>query len=566
MLLKNSFYTVLIFAIVMGFSACSSEDTDGPGYSYPACGSGEYSGSYLLPGPGEAGYDADLALLARRYDRVFHAVVAPAHGVNCDVSINVDATEHRDLLQRFATEDDGWDFEAFSGGQSGMDMVDGYHKVAGLYGGTGAAAEAMRYEVLKRQGAPCEEIEVARQHLVKALEATNIAFTIAGIPGVVVRGFMRTDVPGYGSTLETVPLADANGNPLPEEKDNGTWREDNSGLYPNYRFEDSCSRDMMLGWASAVALGYEVIKDDPAFPEAMKEQIRTNARNVLMELMKVRESGYDLEFPDADGRITYHGYINEEAMERATYISGFRNGFYALMALGIVSAFTYAADDPELENYLYDELIAKRDLPGIALDNMLYINMGTQSNFSNYNMAFGSALLALRYINDSTARATIAEAVETQLYNTPNTDFQPIGSQMSFYDFIKAYADGGGTIWSQPDGSVNPQQLADGIDGLKGFVTPPYYDYKVEQCDETELASGDCVFENGTEAEVYDEGGRKGSTVCNKPIPKAIRRPSNYEWRSNPYNPNGGGEGGNLLPGIDFRIAYWLGRFLETPQ
>ena len=546
--------------------ACSSDDSSPRQAAYPACGSGTYDGNYLLPGPGEENYDGDLALLARRYDRVFHAIVAPAHGVNCDVSMAVDATAHRELVQRFATEDDGWDFAAFSGGQSGMDMVDAYHKVAGLYAGTGVAAEAMRYEVLKRQGAACEEIEIARQHLATALEATNLAFTIAGIPGVVVRGFIRTDIQGYGSTTETVPLADENGNPLPEEKNNGTWREDNSGLYPNYIFEDSCSRDMMLGWASAVAFGYEVIRDDPAFPESTKEQIRTNARNVLLELMKVRESGYDLEFPDADGRITYHGYINEQAMERATYIDGFRNGFYAIMALGIVSAFTYAADDPSLEYYLYDELIAKRDLPGIARDDMIYINMNTQSNYSNYNMAFGSALLALRYINDDTARNVIAEAVETQLYNTPNANYQPIGAQMSFFDFIEAYADAGGTAWTAPAGSVNPQPVADGIEGLRGFATPPYFDYKVEQCDESELASGDCTLENGTRVEVYDEGGRKGSTICNVSIPKAIRRPSNYEWRSNPYEPNGGGEGGNLMPGIDFRIAYWLGRFISVPR
>ena len=101
---------------------------------------------------------------------------------------------------------------------------------------------------------------------------------------------------------------------------------------------------------------------------------------------------------------------------------------------------------------------------------------------------------------------------------------------------------------------------------MKAFPQPPYWDVAVVQCDEEELASGACVFDDGTETVVYDEGGRKGSTVCEAPIPKALRRGSNYEWRSNPYEPNGGGDGSGLLPGVDFRVAYWLGRFTRLPD
>ena len=45
-----------------------------------------------------------------------------------------------------------------------------------------------------------------------------------------------------------------------------------------------------------------------------------------------------------------------------------------------------------------------------------------------------------------------------------------------------------------------------------------------------------------------------------------IRPPSNYHWRSNPFKPSAGGDGSTLLPGVDFRIAYWTARWTKRAR
>ncbi len=529
----------------------------------PACGSGSYSHRYMIPGPEETGYDAELDALALNYERQFHAVVAYPMAVNADVSVADE--ENRALLNAFLRESDGWDFEAHSG-KPITEAVSAWHKVAGLYAGAGIVADAFRYGALRDQGAPCEEIERAKGFLLDSLEAMHLGMSIANVPGVAVRGFMRTDIPGYGLDLETTPVFDEQGNPLPEEKNNGTWREDQSGLYPNYKFEDSCSRDMILGWAAASAAASEVIRHDPAFSEEVKARLRDDAKAVVDQLQVVRDNGYDLEILDVDGRTTYHGYLNEHSVERDLYIRSFENGFYALMTLGIVGGFCYAAEDDACQQYLLDELIDQRELPRIARDEMVYMDMGLESNYSNYNMGFMSAWLASRYVNDEATREAVLQSITTQLYGQAGVPLHPAGTKMSLFDFTLAAAQTGGSRFSQPSNEPENQPVQDGVETLKAFPQPPYWDVAVTQCDEDELASGECTFSDGTETVVHFEGGRKGSTVCEDPIPKAIRRGSNYEWRSNPYQPNGGGDGSGLLPGVDFRVAYWIGRYTRLPD
>ncbi len=517
----------------------------------------------LLPGPGGEGYDPALEALARKYDRQFHLFNALGMALNADIVVPLDNAEGRVLVEKFLRETDGWDFEGYAGKHQ-FDVVSGWQKVAGLYGGVGIAADAYRYGVLRDQGYPAEEVELARQHLLDALDGLHLAVAITGVEGVIARGFVRTDIPGNGGDIPLVPLFDEAGNPLPEPKNNGSWREDNSagGLYPNYVWEDSCSRDQYIGWVAAFAGAWEVIRDDSSIPDDVKVRVKEDALVVGRELMVVRASGYDLEIPDADGRTTFHGYMNENNLDKM-YLPGIRNGFYALMALGSAAAWVYVTEDSEMEAWLYESLIAERELHVISAEPQTWVNQGAKSNFSNQNMAFMGAWLALRYLDKekgSEAMSKLQKTLGTRLYDSGEAN-QPKEMKTSLFDFVYAAAMAGSGARQPMAVAPDADAVARGVETLLAFPEPPYWEVAKENCDAQELAELQCTLLDGSEVELLGNIGWNDDMIANVPIPMAIRPSSNYHWRSNPYKPNGGGDGSRMAPGVDFRYAYWLGRW-----
>ncbi|MBN2494585.1 MAG: hypothetical protein JXR96_08350 [Deltaproteobacteria bacterium] len=539
--------------------ACSGRE----GGDEPSCPQAyAYDWQALLPGPAEEGHDADLARLARMRDRQFWAFHALPTGLSAECSISRDKTAERAAVEDWLANDDGWDFAAYSGMQV-ADVVDSWWKVAGAYAGAGIAADAFRYGVMRDQCYPVDELDRAREQLLASAEGLHRAVAITGVEGVIVRGYAHKGYPGAGGELCT-PLFDAQGMPLPEEKDNGTWREDNSGLYPDFIWEDSCSRDMLIGWALGFGALWEVVEDDPSIPAEVKQTLRDDARALARAYAVVRESGYDLEVPDADGRTTYHGYLNEQNVDRM-YLPGARNGFHTIMALGILAALADVADDPQTDAYLYEELIGERDFVQIARDDMILVNMGTASNFSNYNMVVQGAWLALRHLHDDeAARAGVQAALDVQIYDSPGERFQPVEIGQSLFDFAYAAGMCGASARKPCQRAPDMEAVARGLQTLREFPLPPFWEFERVNCDPQELDAGVCTTDDGVQLDVLGEVGRNGSLVVAQPIPMRSRPPSNYYWRSNPYEPNGGADGPAMFPGVDFRLAYWLGRWVRV--
>ena len=540
----------------------------------PTCA---YATRHLIPGPCEDGWDPELAAKARRYDRTWTLFNAAVFGVNTDVGIPAANTEDRALVEAFIRDEDGWEteFKAFAG-KTPTEIITGFNMVVGLYGGVGIVADAYRYGVLRDQGADAAEVDQARSQLLRALETLHIATAITGVEGVICRGLALKE---WGS--ETTPLFDEAGKPLPVEKSNGTWREDNSPdqAYPDMIWADSVSRDMLIGWAAAFGAAWEVIREDPAIPEEVKAVLREDAKDLGRALMVVGESGYDLEVPDADGRITLHGWLNEHNLDGTFYSPLMENGFHAVMALGIVGSYAYASGDPELLAWLNDDLIGARELPRIVKEHVMELtDFGYGSNFSNYNMAFMGFWLALRYVEDPAGRATLRDALKNSLYARPGKDFQPIDHHYSFYDFTFAAGYADASAFSPAATEPLPTAVENGIDTLRRFAEPPYWNYEVINCPAFEACSCaddqcSCPPEATAEACVASDGetlltplgckGWKCAVVVDAAIPWDLQRPSNYHWRSSPHEANGGGDGGGLLPGVDFRFAYWMGRWTQ---
>ena len=86
-------------------------------------------------------------------------------------------------------------------------------------------------------------------------------------------------------------------------------------------------------------------------------------------------------------------------------------------------------------------------------------------------------------------------------------------------------------------------------------------------CDDAEVRSQQCTLDDGSVVGVLGDVGRNDDLVADRPIPMRVRPLSNYFWRSNPYQPNDSATAGGdvLLSTVDFRVAYWLGRWLRAP-
>jgi hypothetical protein len=145
----------------------------------PSCDSQLYDSQWLLPGPKEPGYDAELNDQATLLERQFHAF--NAHGVQLSAEVSLRATEatKRQQLEDFLAAPAEWDFEAFSG-QPVSAVIEDFHKVAGAYGGAGIAADAYRYGTLRDQGAECAEVDRARAFLIADLDALHLVTAITG--------------------------------------------------------------------------------------------------------------------------------------------------------------------------------------------------------------------------------------------------------------------------------------------------------------------------------------------------------------------------------------------------
>ncbi len=522
----------------------------------PACGTATARGS-LVPGPADPGHDAMLAAKTRRFDRAMRAIHLLTTGANTEVVVANEA--ERGTITAFLRDSDGWDLAAFAG-KPAEQVVSGWAKVAGAYAGAGALADAYRYAALRDEGASCEEVERARAHVRTALEALHRAVAITGKRGVIARGYQRVDVPGEAHP--TTPLFDGAGSPLPPEKDNGTWRADQSGQYPSYVWEDSCSRDMLVGWVMGMAAVWEVVSSDPTFETVAKQTLADDALAIAESMMKVGPQGYDLEIADADGRRTFHGVLHERGVERGYITANVFNGQYAIMSLGIMAALARISGSPKVLDYVHNDLVRARRLHEISRDYQDLIHLGSKTNYSNYNMAFTGGWLATRYLCTPEAAETMREVVAKRLY-APSSR-APREQGQAFYDWVALAAGAGASATTPLDPArIDRTAAENALATLREFHDAPYWNTAVENCDAAEIEARSCVAVDGTPIDLLGAVGRGEELVAAKVVPMRIRPPSNYHWRSDPYRVNGTGDGTTLFPGVDYRAAYWMARYLR---
>ncbi|MCC6160360.1 MAG: hypothetical protein IT350_20070, partial [Deltaproteobacteria bacterium] len=232
----------------------------------------------LIPGPDEDEFDDALAQKALRYAHVFDDMFAEPFGMSLETYIS--DPDDRDLVTDWMTNSDlGEDFEDYTGTPL-YDVIDTYDEFGdlGMFGGMAAMGDIYRY-VLARDGDSGDFASLVdlRQNVIDLMEALHVAVAITGEPGVVVRGLHPKGLPGGDPA--TLPLFDGGGDPQPDPKTN-TYREDNSGDYPDWLWIDNTSKDQLDGWILAMGAVWDAVADDSDVDDALKTRLQNDARAI----------------------------------------------------------------------------------------------------------------------------------------------------------------------------------------------------------------------------------------------------------------------------------------------
>lgn len=536
---------------------------------------------FALPAAGEPIFSADeylqLDQKMKRHGRQFYLFNALPFGL----SLNGHPPDQAacDLIDQFLAQDASDDVEAVVG-KHPFEIFSSYGEYGdlGFFGGVALAGTAYEYLTLKREGASAAELEIARARVVRAAESWHIFYVITGGGGLVARGIRRmvsedpSDPPIPVTYPEMVDLFDADGNPLPDPKNNGTYRWDNSGgVLPQdvWIWKDSCSKDQLVGQVFGMVALYEAMKDDPDIDQALVTRMQEDARLVGEMLMTERDIGdmpgatgtgiYDLIIWDADGRPTFHHDLNPYSLEKL-YMdpeTGSYNRFNLLMAIGVIKGLHHVSGDERLEEYLYKDLFDKREFLDMvnreegAVD---YIYMGINTNFDNPDMTSLALWLGIYLENDPEVTTVLRTFLEDGWWRREGESHTAALCKQPLWHAIYM------TLTDRGVDSALPGELAD---LLLGFNLGPYWNDRRENCDADEIAAGECLAVDGQTVLTLEGTSSGGSWMAAEALHPSIRPPSDFNARSNPFDVNGGG-GLRLNPGGDLQAAYWIARYMQV--
>jgi hypothetical protein len=542
--------------------------------------------SLLLSTPGSAdpifppGKYADLDAQMVRHTRQFYAINAVPFGLSLDAHPKAEAVELIDqFLAQEATDDP---VEAV--GKHAYELLASYGEYGdlGFFGGVGVASTAYAYRALKAEGADEETLALWRERVVRAAESWHIFYVVTGGNGVVARGIRRMvsehegEPPLPVTYPEMVPLFDEEGKPLPQPKDNGTYRYDNSGgLLPEgvWIWKDSASKDQVSGQVFAMVALYDAMKDDPAIDQALVERMQQDALGLAQVLMTKRaiddlegpvgKGEYDLMIMDADGRPTYHHDLNPLSLEKLylTEEQGSFNVFNLFMAMGVMKGLYHVTGDPAIESYIYEELLHNRgylqkmkdalDATKGALD---YIYAGIMTNFDNPDMTGVALWLATYTESDPEVLDVLHHFLEQGWWKRKGESHTAALCKQPFWHVLY--------LGLTREG-VEPAVVEEARDLLLAFDLGPYWNPVRINCDAEEIEAGECLAVDGKTVLTLDGKDDGGDWMATEALDPSIRPPSNFDARSNPFSVNGGG-GLRLNPGGDLLAAYWMGRYLDA--
>lgn len=541
----------------------------------------------ILPGGAYPALDAHMA----RQDRQFHHFSAYSFGLS--LNVHVKDMMSRQLITDFLAQDAEPDFETFAGAHlHELTAAFGEYGDLGFFGGVALAGTAYRSLVLAREGADADTLADARARVFRAARSWHVFKVAPGGNGVVARGIVRLlpedpeDPPIPLSWWNPVPLFDGDGNPLPAPKDNGTDRADNSGgVLPEgaWGWIDSASKDQLSGQVMGMVVLHEALKaiaadetvpaGERAEANRLLEEIAADAvaiggmlrakRQILGMEGPLGEGEYDLIIMDADGRPTMFHDLNPLSIEKiylANGEAGF-NVFNLYMAIGVLKGLHHVSGDPAIEDFLYRDFLGERGYLAKAADTrgpdaVNYLYMGTLTNTDVPDMTAVVLFLTLLTENDPQVTGVVRDFLEHQWWNPDwETRFSASRSKQPLWH----------AFYLATTARDDTASLAEDLKNLLlAFPLGPYWDDPRINCDDDEIAAGVCTAIDGVTQIVLAGKDDQGRPLATEALDPSIRPNSDFNARSNPFRPNGGGSPTLLCPGGDLLAAYWMARYFQA--
>ena len=385
-----------------------------------------------------------------------------------------------------------------------------------------------------------------------------------------------------------MPLADIDGNPLPQPKDNGSRRADNSaGVLPagTWGWIDSASKDQLSGQVLGMVLLHEALsaiaadEDVPALDRAeanrLVEEIAADAVAIGGMLMAKRqilgmegpagEGEYDLIIMDADGRPTMYHDLNPLSIEEIYLPEGATgfNVFNLYMAIGVLKGLLHVSGDPAIEDFLYREFLGERGYLAKAADTrgddaVNYLYVGTSTNTDVPDMTAVVLFITLFTENDPEVASVIRDFLEHQWWDPDwETRFSASRSRMPLWHAIYL------ATTERDDTAALAAELKD---LLLAFPLGPYWEDTRINCDDDEIAAGVCTAIDGVTPIVLSGQDADGRPLAQEALDPSIRPNSDFNARSNPFRVNGNGNPTKLCPGGDLLAAYWMARYFQAGE
>jgi hypothetical protein len=390
---------------------------------------------------------------------------------------------------------------------SGTTVVDyGGEGDSTIWTGTYLASQAFRYAVTGEAEAKANAIRAARALHIH-LDATRYTRPDEVAPRRAGAAFIARYVgPAVPPYLHDIPGC------KPEED----CHLIDKGPYAGSFWRGNTSRDQYTGWWFGYALAHELVDDEPT-----RKMIKKDAVAVIEQLRKDR-----YVIIDVDGVKTTAGPEVGATMQLDWH--------------RIVAEVT---GDP-LYKWMY-EWYAMRKMPTVSLTTFMDLNKYMQ--YYAFNLAHQTFYNLIRLEDNASRKATLnqifADKVRRLVAGTHNV----------FFDFIHMVV----------SGVTDPSVLADDIEALTLFQDPPNRDIHIDipewPLDPTSVSlyQGNLFLHQLIPAIPMFF---RPQTLDPHPIDQRCR--TDFLWQRSPYEVScGGGDGRTVNPGIDYLVAYWMGRY-----